>query len=296
MDLTRGFEVLFSSRRLFSNWCSAGTRYILMRYGLIREGLIPVKCGNSVYLLTPRTYSAIVNNYYEKAFESLECREGLYAVVVYRGRRILFYDSFEFLHDIVHENFIGGAYDTLNVANKTVVDIGVGVGDTAILFALRGARRIIALEPYPSLYRKALVNVRINGFENRVVLVNAGLGRSNGEVCSSIEDVNGYTSFTPSPRCDVRVRMYNLRSLIRDFNIEKGSILKVDCEGCEYEAILQAPPEDLLVFHEIEIEYHNGYRELEKFLKELGYNVKVEPIKSFPQSTEKQGYIVAKKN
>jgi FkbM family methyltransferase len=40
-----------------------------------------------------------------------------------------------------------------------VIDVGAGVGDTAILFALRGAKKVIALEPFPSLYEEALINI-----------------------------------------------------------------------------------------------------------------------------------------
>jgi FkbM family methyltransferase len=50
------------------------------------------------------------------------------------------------------------------------VDVGADVGDTAILFSLRGARRVIVLEPYPRLYGEALLNIKANGLANRVVM------------------------------------------------------------------------------------------------------------------------------
>ena len=59
-------------------------------------------------------------------------------------------------------------YNFVNIKNRDVVDVDAFIGDSAIYFALRGARRVIALEPYPCLYRKALVNIRINKVENRV--------------------------------------------------------------------------------------------------------------------------------
>jgi len=289
MNVSRMLKTLLASRRLFSNWLSAGVRYFLMKYVLVKEGSIVVMCRDRAYVLKPETYRAIVNAHYDRAFESLECSDNLYAVVDYMGWRIRFYDSFELLHDIVYENFAGGAYDDLNVAGRTVVDVGAGVGDTAILFALRGAKRVIALEPYPSLYRKALVNVGINGVEDRIVLVNAGLGRSDGEVCAEVRAVPGYHPFSPDNRCDIRVRMYTLRSLVKEFSIEENSALKMDCEGCEYETVLHADPEDLKVFKEIIIEYHNGYGELVKLLENLGFDVEVKPIRSSPQPIEKQG-------
>jgi FkbM family methyltransferase len=264
-----------------------------MKYVFVKEGSIVVMCRGRVYVLKPETYGAIVNAYYDGAFESLECSDNLYAVVSYKGWRIRFYDSFEFLYDIVYEKYVGGAYDDLNVVGKTVVDVGAGVSDTAILFALRGARGVIALEPYPSLYKKALINVKINGVEDRVVLVNAGLGSFDDEICTEIRDVNGYYLFKPSSKCDIKVKMYTLSSLIREFRIEKGSILKMDCEGCEYDALLSAKPEDLKLFGQIIIEYHNGYRELKKALENSGFKVTIKPIRSIIQSIEKQGYIVA---
>ncbi len=126
----------------------------------------------------------------------------------------------------------------MDVGGRTVVDVGAGVGDTAILFALRGARRVVALEPYPSLYGEALINIRANGVEDKVALINAGLGSFDGEVCASLNNVNGYMIFKPSNECGARVRMYTLSSLIKEFNIEDGSILKMDCEGCEFDVVL----------------------------------------------------------
>ncbi len=63
----------------------------------------------------------------------------------YLGREVrLFLDDFPyFLHDILFENFLGDAYNDLEVGNRIVVDVGAGVGDTAILFALRGAKKLL---------------------------------------------------------------------------------------------------------------------------------------------------------
>ncbi len=97
------------------------------------------------------------------------------------------------------------------------MDVGASVGDTAILFSLHGAKRVIALEPYPRLYEEALLNIKANGLADRVVLVNAGLGATDGEVCADLSDVEGYFLFRPGGRCDVKVRMYTLRTLIKEF-------------------------------------------------------------------------------
>ncbi|MEM0342518.1 MAG: hypothetical protein QW387_07290, partial [Desulfurococcus sp.] len=51
---------------------------------------------------------------------------------------------FRHMHYFTLEIFERGVYSNLNVENRDVVDVGAFVGDTAIYFASRGARRVIA--------------------------------------------------------------------------------------------------------------------------------------------------------
>jgi FkbM family methyltransferase len=292
MGLSRKLKILVSSRKLFKNWLSASVKYYLIKYGLVKGNVIIVKCRNKNYVLSPEVYSSIITAYHYRAFEELECHDALYAVLTYGCKKLRFYDSFEFLYDIVFENFIGGAYDDLDVRDKTVVDIGAGVGDTAILFSLRGAKRVIALEPFPDLYKKALINIRINSFKNRILLINAGLGSFDGEVTTKSNNVHGYYLFRPKTG-NVNIRIYTLSSLIKEYKIEKDSVLKMDCEGCEYETIPNVRSDDLATFKQIIIEYHDGYVKLKRILEDVGFETKIKPIKSRYQPLEKQGYIVA---
>jgi hypothetical protein len=59
--------------------------------------------------------------------------------------------------------------------------------------------------------------------------------------------------------------------------------------------VLSAKPEDLAVFEQIVIEYHNGYAELKRFLENAGFATIIKPIKSMYQPVEKQGYVIAKR-
>ncbi len=51
----------------------------------------------------------------------------------------------------------------------------------------------------------------------------------------------------------------------------------MDCEGCEYESVLNADPGDLAVFSQIVIEYHNGYREIKRHLEAAGFSTEISP-------------------
>jgi len=65
-------------------------------------------------------------------------------------------------------------------------------------------RRAITLKPYANLYNKTLINIRINGLEVRVMLINAGLGSLDGEVCISFNNVYNYVFFKPSNERSIR--------------------------------------------------------------------------------------------
>jgi FkbM family methyltransferase len=295
MNLIRKLRVFLKSRELFQNWFSAGLKYYLSRYGLDIK-YINIKCYNGrEYILTRHLYSDVVNAYYDDLINGVECNDSMYLILNTGNNKFrLHINSAVFLYDIVHENLNGGAYDDIDIGGRTVVDVGAGVGDTAILFSLRGAVRVIALEPYPQLYREALLNIKANGLADRVVLVNAGLGATDGEVCADLSDV-GYSLFRPGSRCDFKVRMYTLRTLIKEFEVEEGSVLKMDCEGCEYEAVLNADPGDFAIFSQIIIEYHNGYREIKKHLEAAGFSTEIKPIRRVAIPIERQGYVVAKR-
>ena len=54
------------------------------------------------------------------------------------------------------------------------------------------------------------------------------------------------------------------------YDVPNGSILKIDCEGCEYDSILHTPDIALQRFSHIQIEYHLGYRDLKEKLEKYG--------------------------
>ena len=45
--------------------------------------------------------------------------------------------------------FLDGEYERLPVEGKTVLDLGANIGDTLTYFMLRGASRVVGIEPFP---------------------------------------------------------------------------------------------------------------------------------------------------
>jgi hypothetical protein len=71
--------------------------------------------------------------------------------------------------------------------------------------------------------------------------------------------------------------MLTLEDILKQNNLQNGepNILKMDCEGCEYESILSATRDTIRSFSYIQIEYHGGYKDLKYKLEENGFTVTV---------------------
>lgn len=184
--------------------------------------------------------------------------------------------------------FVKEDYKFLEPENEVVIDVGANIGDSAIYFLLRGARKVIALEPYPHSYFDAKRNLQENGFQDRIVLLNAGYGMK-GEI--SVEDnksSNGSSDLIASRNEGISIRLYTLRDLLDHFSID-SAVLKMDCEGCEYNLINESD-NVLRKFKRILIEYHYGYKKLKNKLEQSGFSVRCsEPINFY------ESYKVANK-
>jgi len=176
------------------------------------------------------------------------------------------------------EIFIDEVYSFADVGGKIVVDIGANIGDTAIYFALNGAKHIYAFEPYPYSYEKALQNIETNKLKGRVSLLRCGVGKKGRIRLSAAEQKQLWAGLR---ECNdgISTDIITLRDIAERYPV-KNSILKIDCEGHEYEIILEAENELLRHFSEIIVEYHYGYLDLEKKLHEAGFETRhAAPIK-----------------
>jgi FkbM family methyltransferase len=85
-------------------------------------------------------------------------------------------------------------YKSLSVKDRVVVDVGAFVGDSAIYFTLKGARKVIAIEPHPGAYKEMLDNIRLNNLENIIVPINAYLVSERGRARLGDYEIKGSVS------------------------------------------------------------------------------------------------------
>jgi len=163
-------------------------------------------------------------------------------------------------------------YKILDVSNKDVVDVGAALGDTAIYFALKGAKHVYAFEPHPYSYNIAKKNIKLNHLENKITLLNEGCGKRRFVTIKEDYENTGSTDLKNFKE-GKKIRIVSLDEIVKRFNLIHAA-LKVDCEGCEYNFILNASNEALHAFDQIIMEYHYGYRNLVKGLRQAGFKVK----------------------
>ena len=122
-----------------------------------------------------------------------------------------------------------------------------------------------------------LDNIKLNSMENVIIPVNAGLASKPGKVC--IEDVSveaTIATYHGPGNCSITVPAVTLGELISRFNIDVGNaVIKMDCEGCEYDIILN-DYEHVKLFKELIFEYHSYTvnKSVDELLNVLGRDYK----------------------
>ena len=182
----------------------------------------------------------------------------------------------------LYDTFLEGGYEVpealSGLKGRDVIDVGAGVGDSALYFILHGARKVIAVEPLPNVVKCAEENLRLNDVADRVKVVNAALGSEPMSVpCDqAVYSSGGFSTLKGSGPCKVPgVSLSDLLNMIDD-----PYLLKIDCEGCEAQVILGPERERLRAFEHIIFETHPfitgvSNEELLASLKELGFECRL---------------------
>ena len=165
---------------------------------------------------------------------------------------------------------------TTVAADAVVVDIGANIGD----FVLQAARlcpagRVFAIEPVSEHVEMIQENVRLNEVSN-VICVKRAIGAGDGMIQVRLLGNRSSTAQSGEEGATEDVAMTSLERFLTDEGLDRIDLLKLDCEGAEWD-ILPAAEAVLPRVRQIAMEFHSGRgwtpERLAEWLRDRGYRV-----------------------
>lgn len=145
-------------------------------------------------------------------------------------------------YEIAHEY---GLPDLDLPAGAAVVDVGAHVGVVALYLARRYGVRVYAFEPQEENYQRLLRNICVNGVGDLVYphnLAITGDGRPVGLAGGRTGNSGGWTIYAHGAALPGTRASWTLADVFRRCNLARLALLKLDCEGAEYEILQAAGP------------------------------------------------------
>ncbi|MBI5783726.1 MAG: FkbM family methyltransferase [Gammaproteobacteria bacterium] len=163
-----------------------------------------------------------------------------------------------------------------NLKDKIVLDVGAFIGDSSIAYALAGAK-VHAFEAVPIFAQYVMKNVKLNRMEDHISVHSVGLSNQCGQV-KDLDKVRSIASMShnclPDDDVSQEVQLVDAIDYLQNQGITRADIVKMNCEGCEYQLIGDARLLRYLNPERVLVDYHYGSQPLRKVLAECNYEVK----------------------
>jgi len=191
-------------------------------------------------------------------------------------------------HVPIIEIFLREDYGTIE-DGAVILDLGANIGIFAV-YAAMSARdvTVYAYEPMADFFTLMQENIRLNTLNGAVRCFNAAVA---GDAHSRDLFVQGPGLFFPtlvpanqdSMTRKINVACTTLADILDSNELERVDLLKMDCEGAEYEILYGTPRRYFDRVREIRMEYHDrpekghNAQALATFLKGAGYDEIIQP-------------------
>jgi FkbM family methyltransferase len=166
--------------------------------------------------------------------------------------------------------------------DATVIDIGANIGVFALYAATLGrAARVLCYEPFPDSCDALRQNAARNHLPALQAFQMAVTGRS-GQRQLQVGDCDGWnTMFGTASQQSMMVECTTLGEILEQQRIARCDFLKVDCEGAEFEILLETSRPALAHVARIALEYHDNltphrHAELVDYLRAAGFVVRLD--------------------
>ncbi len=248
-------QVFLNSRKIFKNW------YIY-----------------------PKVYYKLIND----KFVIFKTKTGLRIKIRVRSTDLMALTNVWMINEYDVEDF------EINT-NDTVIDIGAHIGLFSLLVSqLCKTGKILSFEPVSENFDLLVSNLKLNHIKN-ILPFNMAVSKNSGRLDLFLNnDQSAHSIFSKSSE-SISVESTSLQKIFEENKISSCKLLKLDCEGAEYEIIDSLPSEYLDKIQNMVIEYHlaDTKPELVKSLilkiKNAGFKIKTRPHHN------DMGFLIARK-
>lgn len=175
----------------------------------------------------------------------------------------VFYDISNSTSCILHEVCTQDSYKLKQIQfapGDVVLDIGANIGVLSILLAKKFPYlKVLAFEPLPSNYQYLQRNIKENAVSNvhAFPLAITADGRFQEFRCmtQNLGGANAYIT-NDEPFMVAQAASVTLKHVFDAFGLDKVKLLKIDCEGGEYEIIPSIPKDYLERIEYLSGEFH----------------------------------------
>jgi len=205
--------------------------------------------------------------------------------------------------------FMKKDYGEIPLPNSTVIDIGANIGVYSLYASQAQGTKVYAFEPMPKNFTMLQQNIKQNGLEKQIFafpMAVSGkketrelfLGSSPAHSFLPMKEAPFHAKFeNPEPQDSIQVPCISLQDVFDTYHIDTCDVLKLDCEGAEYDILYNISAEYYNRIAQIRMEYHNhlgnkrntGFALIE-FLQRQGFQV----VKS-KKGSEYQGDVWLKR-
>ena len=142
---------------------------------------------------------------------------------------------------------------------RSIVDVGAHMGMFAVHAAQSGPDvKVYCYEPEERNFACLQRNIGINGLETRVSAFPQAVASSNGMRTLALgESLSNSFHIIPDDATYQTVSCTTLNEIFARHRLETIDLLKMNCEGAEYEILESCSDEDFQRISNIRLEYHN---------------------------------------
>lgn len=303
--IVNGIQI--SDANYFSNWVGGGNQSLVKRFKFVRGTIIDT-ISNKLF---SKAVQSITGNNLETlrvAIDEFDFREidgNFWISPSFKESQINIklasYSSLQVVFEIFREEI----YSFFCKEECVVVDVGANIGIASIYFAnLPNVSNVESYELVPNTFKLALQNIRASNLNQKITISSYGLAKDKGSFSIPFKEEGSVDAsvFEVSPsnvklqsgdniEVNVLAAVPELQRIISHANGKKV-VLKLDCEGSEYEIIPELSVNGILQqLSVIMLEWHYyGPEKIVIHLTECGF---ISLNRNIPNDGGKRGMIYA---